>query len=437
MNQICHTTLRPLRILLILPEFPPSIGGMQSHAQELAAALVVRGHEVRVLAYQALHAHEMEAYRDYDQRQSFPITRNISRLGWRRNFQTIESEGCEFQPELIYSSTVFYGGAGDGRGVPVVCRSPGNDIQRPWIVWPFRFLSGFVSRPWFENSLYQIVRKLDYPQVFERLYYRLRRKLTAEAARQAACILANSEYTANHLRDAGVDPARIQVLPGGVDAKRFVQVGAERRAELRDGMGIPSDAFVLLTVCRMVKKKGVDFLIESLARLRESHPDQYLLVIGDGSRLKRWRRLAGRLGVEDRVKFVGRIPQESVHEWYGAADAFVLASRLVTDPVSGYCDAETMGRALCEANAASLPVLASESGGIPSIIRHRDNGLLFETDTYESFVEALGDLRGDAGLRESLIAGGLRRAREEFDWPHLVDVHERCFEEVLEATDHV
>jgi glycosyltransferase involved in cell wall biosynthesis len=125
------------------------------------------------------------------------------------------------------------------------------------------------------------------------------------------------------------------------------------------------------------------------------------------------------------------VPQREVQRYFAAADGFVLASRVTRNPVSGLQDAETMGRVLCEANAAGLPVLASRSGGIPSVITHEDNGLLFESDDADDFVSQFRRLVDDDALRTRLIARGRQRAEDEFAWPHLVAAHERCFAETL------
>ena len=131
------------------------------------------------------------------------------------------------------------------------------------------------------------------------------------------------------------------------------------------------------------------------------------------------------------MHLIGKVPQRDVQRCFAAADYFVLASRVTTSRVSGLQDAETMGRVLCEANAAGLPVLASRSGGIPSVVTHEDNGLLFESDDAVDFLAQFQRLHTDASLRDRLVQRGRERAEHEFAWPLLVAAHQRCFEEVL------
>jgi phosphatidyl-myo-inositol dimannoside synthase len=91
-------------------------------------------------------------------------------------------------------------------------------------------------------------------------------------------------------------------------------------------------------------------------------------------------------------------------------------------------DAETMGRVLCEANAAGVPVLASRCGGVESVVQCGGNGLLFEPKNAAAFLESLIRLRGDGELRRRLVEGGLEAARTRFDWRVIVDRHQQVFE---------
>ena len=90
-----------------------------------------------------------------------------------------------------------------------------------------------------------------------------------------------------------------------------------------------------------------------------------------------------------------------------------------------------MGRVLCEANAAGGPVIAARSGGIPSVVAHEENGLLFEPDDGESFVAQVQRVRADQALARSLVEEGRRVAFREFDWSIVLDAHERYFAEIL------
>jgi glycosyltransferase involved in cell wall biosynthesis len=123
-----------------------------------------------------------------------------------------------------------------------------------------------------------------------------------------------------------------------------------------------------------------------------------------------------------------------IHRYYWLSDLFVLASRIQIDRAAGIRDAETMGRVLCEANAARVPVIAARSGGIPSVINHEENGLLFTPDDEGDFLRQVQRIRSDPLLREELIQNGMQRVRQQFDWSVVMQAHLQYFDAVL--NDH-
>ena len=405
---------------------------MQTHAAHLAGTLVDRGHQIEVLTYRVSTRIERAESPAYDAGLSYPVRRALTRISHAHNLDVIEAHVARFQPDLVYASTVFYGEIHARCGVPVVARSVGNDVLRPWIVYPFRPLARLVSTRWFEDRAYRFFRNLDYPERLEAIWRAARRDRMVASARCHSAILANSAFTEGLLRDIGVAAGRVRRVVGGVDAGRFGGTDAEARARLRAAYDVPPDAWLMLTACRLVKKKGVDFLIDSVAAVRAQVPRAHLLIVGSGKEFKRLRKRAAASPCAEHITFAGRVPHEAVAELYAAAEVFVLASRVWVDPATGLRDAETMGRVLCEANAAGIPVVAASSGGIPSVITDGDNGLLFPPDDPVGLTRALAALAGDAGLRRRLVENGRRMASERFDWAHIVDAHEDTFVGVLQ-----
>jgi len=409
------------RILLILTEFPPSFGGMQTHAVYLCRHLAERGYPITAVTYRtptaAAHDHALP----------FPVHRCLSRVSYWENLRLLTALARDCQAQLIYASTVFYGALRKLTGIPVVCRSPGNDILRPWIAWPYQTLSRTLSRPAVEDRLYDRFRQLDWPERWELLMLHRRRQAMIRAACQHTRVLANSHYTAGLLDDIGLHASQVRVLAGGVDAARFRPNG-ESKATLRARLALPPAGFVLMTACRLVPKKGLALLLRALAELRTTMPDAHLVVVGDGRESARAQRLAAELGVAPAVTFTGAVPHDTLHEYYWTADQFLLASREHIDPGTGLRDVETMGRVLCEANAAGLPAIAARSGGIPSIIEDGVNGLLFDEDAQDQLIARITQLRNDPALARQLAATGLHRAAREFDWSIICAAHEAEFQ---------
>jgi len=393
------------RVLLILTEFPPSFGGMQTHAVHLCRHLHRRGYHIEVATYRGPAV-------DFP----FPVHRCLSRIGFAENLRLLEALAKQIRPCLLYASTIFYGRLAARTGIPMIARSPGNDVLRPWIAWPYRWLSRTVSTPWFEDILYRRFRKLEWPERIESLLLERRRAEMAESLRHLRCVLANSHYTAGLLEQLTV--SNVDILPGGVDARHFHPL-----RDTRDELGLPKDKFLLMTACRLVPKKGLDLLMRATARL----PGAHLVIAGEGRQLPACVSLAQQLGITQRVTFAGRVSHEDLRRYYWAADQFVLASREHVDPRTGLRDVETMGRVLCEAHAAGVPVVASRSGGIPTIVDHGRNGLLFEEDNPDALIDSIERLRNNTGLCRSLVKEGFHDAIERWDWSVICQFHERIF----------
>jgi phosphatidylinositol alpha-1,6-mannosyltransferase len=413
------------RILLVLTEFPPSIGGMQTHAILLSRHLYESGDEICVLTYRA--ENNSSKYTDCDASFPFPIHRVLSRVGYFFNLQTLLKHIDKFNPDLIYSSTVFYGIIQKLASIPTICRSVGNDIMRPWIAYPFRPGSRLASNPYLEKRLHDFFKKMDKPELVEILFREKRLELTIKADKACTKILANSRYTSNLLQNAGVKAKNIDIVTGGVDSNFFKKPDFINKKRLRQELGLPWNRKILLTACRLVDKKGVNFLITSLAAAEPETNNLHLVIVGKGRRLAQLRRLSYTLGIDEHVTFVGAVPYEKMPPYYWAADVFTLASIIYKDPITGLEDAETMGRVLCEANAASLPIIATESGGIPSVIANGHNGFLFPENDVAQLHENLFAVLENDKLRNQLIENGVKLAQNKFDWKHIIDQHEESF----------
>ena len=200
----------------------------------------------------------------------------------------------------------------------------------------------------------------------------------------------------------------IEVIPNGVDLKRFE--GLERK---------PHDGFVVMTVARLEKVKGIEYLIEAFARpsLLEK-PSLKLFVIGDGSGRKNLENLVKKLSLENRVKFLGQIPPEGIPEYLAMADCFVLPSLK-----------EGFGIAILEAIAARVTIIASKVGGILDIIENEKNGLLVTPGNSEEIAGAILRIYNNPELKERLVnfaITGLTR----YDWQNIAQrvfkIYENC-----------
>ncbi|MGZ3159715.1 MAG: glycosyltransferase family 4 protein [Burkholderiaceae bacterium] len=416
------------RILLILTEFPPRIGGMQTHAAYLSRYLQQHGYQLEVFTHRLSDPQLTQEARIYDAAQAFPIHRILGRLSYQHNLKLLSHHIARLSPDLIYASTVFYGILQQHTGIPTVCRCVGNDVMRPWLGYPYRLGSRLLNSPRLEKLLHRWLEMHCYPDWIELLFRKQREQLTMAAARAASHIFANSEFTASLLRTMQVPQERIQTLVGGVDSRRFT---TQDRCKLsaRRSLGLPESGLLLMTACRLVAKKGVDLLLDALPELRLTLPDAHLVVVGDGKYRMRLQQHCLAKGI-DNITFTGRVPHDQIHQYYTACDIFILASRESINTTTGTRDVETMGRVLCEANAAGIPIIASRTGGIPSVITDGVNGLLFEAENIEHMISKITYLHRNPQVHRDIVRHGLARARDEFDWTSILDAHRLAFNQL-------
>jgi len=217
------------------------------------------------------------------------------------------------------------------------------------------------------------------------------RKLIVWAARRAGAVVAVSHALKLRLEELGVDSAKIVVLRNGVDADAFRPL--DRGAE-RSRLGISGR--LLISVGNLVEHKGNDLVIRSLRCFTET----ILCLIGDGPDRARLESVAREIGVAQRVRFVGQVPQSELPRYYSAADALVLAS-----------SREGWPNVLLEAMACGTPVVASRVGGTPEVITSAAAGVLFEPRTVEALGTAIRGLLGNPPARDQT-----RRHAEGFSW---------------------
>jgi phosphatidylinositol alpha-1,6-mannosyltransferase len=250
---------------------------------------------------------------------------------------------------------------------------------------------------------------------------RKRRSLMA-IFRSADLCLGVSRYTADILVQMGIDAHRVRVLNNGVDTDMYYPVS--RTEELREVHALrkelgAEDRVLILTLARVIRRKGQDSIIEALALLIASNripPDGVRYVIagrGANDEIQRLRDLASRLGVQDLVVFYGRVPADAMRTVYNACDLYVMNSRRLREGNDE--DIEGFGITFLEAGACGKPVIGGRSGGVPDAIADGTGGFLVDPENVEELADRIARLVLDPHLRERMGAENLRRAHDEFN----------------------
>jgi glycosyltransferase involved in cell wall biosynthesis len=173
-------------------------------------------------------------------------------------------------------------------------------------------------------------------------------------------------------------------------------------------------------VARLQPEKGVATFLKAAARVSKASPEARFLVVGDGPLREELLGLAGRLGMEDRVRFLGY--RTDARALIGLLDVLVVPSLTEGSPLI-----------VLEAMAAGVPVVASAVGGIPDQARHGEEGLLVPPGDPEALAGAMGELLRDPSRARLLGAAGRRRTENEFSHETLVRRIEGIYRAVLEG----
>ena len=227
----------------------------------------------------------------------------------------------------------------------------------------------------------------------------------------ADCVFANSYYTADLLKKAGVQPERIQVVHPGCDVDKFrpIEVSIEDRRSI---LGPHAEKKVILTVGRLVIRKGHDLVIRALPQVLKAHPDTCYLVVGSGPAKSTIASLANEMGLGDKVIFWENAKDSELLKIYNLCDVFAMPSRANLKS----CDVEGFGIVFIEANACGKPVIAGRSGGMADAVVDGETGFLVDPDDSDALAESLSRMIGDASFARRIGQQGRDRAMREFAW---------------------
>lgn len=255
-----------------------------------------------------------------------------------------------------------------------------------------------------------------------------------QAVQDAAALVAASEIELAELRDLyGADPAKIHVIPCGVDPGLFRPM---RTADARERLGRDQCQRMVLFVGRIEQIKGIDVLLRALGLLFTRRPDMRsdvcLLVVGgaldpgddanESEKIQDLRRLVHDHRMEANVDFVGSLDQETLALYYAAADVCAVPSLT-----------ESFGLVALEAMACGTPVVGTRVGGLQTLIEHGESGLLVPAGDDQALADAIEQVLTDPRLRMHLAHGARDRA-EHFTWQGVGEKIAGLYDSVLASS---
>ncbi|MEU7985523.1 glycosyltransferase [Streptosporangium canum] len=359
---------RPRRVLIGTDTYPPDVNGAAYFTHRLAGGLAERGNEVHVVcaseegAARTEHVNGVTVHR----LRSAPV---LVHPTMRISVPTrLDRLMAAIAPDVVHVQGHFVVGraaisAARRAGVPVVATNhfmPDNLFQFAHIPGPLRERAGDLA--WRD---------------FRRVFSRADRVTTP--TRIAAGLLTGKGFARS-----------VEPVSCGIDLSRF-QPHAEPKAWARGAFGLP-DRDTVLFVGRLDEEKRLDELVRALPYILNG-TDAQLALVGTGGQRAALERLAARIGVGDRVFFLGFVPDEALAQAYAAADVFAMPGV-----------AELQSIATLEAMATGLPVVAADAMALPHLVRPGENGRLFRPGDVQGLARHLNDLLCSPGLRGAMGA---------------------------------
>ncbi len=258
--------------------------------------------------------------------------------------------------------------------------------------------------------------------------YRLTRALETRALRRADAVTTICEGLRGDMLARGIPADRITVIPNAVDPSQFRIAGAPD-AELVAKYGLARGA-TLGFAGSFYAYEGLDLLLRAMPLVLRSVPQARLLLLGGGPQDANLRALAARMGIEDTVHFIGRVPHAEVARYYGAMDVMVYPriSRRLTELVTPLKPLEAM--------AMGKLVVASDVGGHRELIRDGDNGHLFRAGSSEALARCLVGVLQNPGAWHAVVARGREYVERERTWQASVARYRAVYDRVLRGVRH-
>ena len=364
-----------MRHLLVTNDFPPKTGGIQSYLWELWRRLPAQD----VTVFTAARA----GAEPFDAEQAFRIVRSRERVLLPHPVLARQVRDLAAQVgarAVVLDPALPVGAIGPSLGLPYAVVLHGAEVAVP-------------SR------------------------IPASRQLMARVLTRASLIIAGGRYpTAEAERAIGraAMPATVQVPPG-VDTNRFVPLGGSlEQAAVRAQWGLDPKAPLVLSVSRLVPRKGMDVLIDASVLLRRRHPRLQVAIAGAGRDRHRLETRIRKAAAP--VRLLGPVPDRDLPALYASADVFALCCRNRWHGL----EQEGFGIVLLEAAASGVPTVAGRSGGAPEAVEEGRTGVVVDNpDEPEAVAAAIGPLLDDPELARGQGVAARARAEASFGYDGL------------------
>lgn len=374
-----------MKIIQLTPYFYPHMGGVESHVLELSKHLQDRGHEVEVLTTQLAGTSAEDTVEGVKVKRREPMTIQFSTPVVPQIRDVLLEEDYDILHTHSPPPIMSYFGVrtAEKRDIPSVLTYH-CDLEIPNIFGP----------------------------LIVDLYYGTLGTYTVNLADEVIATSDSYGATSQAIWDRDT-----HVIPNAVDAERFHP--DNDGTQVRKKYGIKPHENMVLYVGRLVKHKGLEYLVKSA---NHTGKDTRYIIVGTGDHRSRLEEIVNKNTLQHKVTFAGRISNELLPKFYAAADIFVLpsVSRL-----------EAFGIVALEAMASGVPVVVSDIPGVREVITEGENGLLAQPMSSEDIAGMVRAILRHPDLAEEMGKSGRKRVLENFTWAKVAEDIEGVYEQTL------
>ncbi|WP_408894301.1 glycosyltransferase family 4 protein [Paenibacillus taichungensis] len=364
-------------------DFPPEKGGIHDYAYGLISQIPAE--ETTVLTNKIK---DVAASEQFDQKTDFQIIRK--RIFWNSN-----------KLLLILSQLILV-----FQLILLKWRKKTDEIH--FInIFPVGIAGPFM-KTFFGVKYFSYVHGLDIMgMVNSRLF-----PLLLFILRRSEKVIANSQYTKSKLVELGIPEMQIVIIPPGLNVSKLISDSVINE-DIRDKYDLHGKK-VMITVSRLVERKGHDVTLKAISHVIERIPNLKYLICGDGPHRGELERLVRQYGLDSVVVFTGGITDRELHQLYECSDLFVMPSRDIKEKG----DVEGFGIVFLEANYYRLPVIAGNSGGIPDAVKDEITGYLVNPLDEKEIANRIEELITDEGLARTMGNNGYDWVINHCLWSH-------------------
>ena len=363
--------------LYVAIDFKPNIGGIAEHTHQMARHMTELGERITVITP------SLPGGAEFDENCEYPVIR----------FDTKLPVGNWLKSRL------------DRRLLIAGILKAARHIDVDYLIcdrWsPIAGANMFLASKLLDKPFFLFAHGSEFSQPVPLGFLR---KTTVQSASRVICV---SNYIRSLVLDDGIKSDKAVTIPNGFDYREVDSYRSRSYAGRFPSVdsAFPSGCPTILTVSRLMDRKGIDRVIEAMPKIIAEVPETRYIIVGNGGDRNRLSSLVSESLARDSITFLGPLTGDEKFECYDRCDVFVLPSR-----------DDGFAMVFPEANAFGKPVVGGRSGGVPDVITHGENGLLVDPCDIDEIAESVIRLIKEPSEAQRLGNNGKYKVKNEFNW---------------------